>query len=61
MGGYIMDLTIVALLVIGITAVNGVVMNGIGIKIFGGKNKNEFVDKSLRIQTDWKMVGGNKK
>ena len=61
MGGYIMDLTIVALLVIGITAVNGVLVNGIGIKIFGGKSKNEFVDNSVRMQTDWKMVGGKKK
>ncbi|MBT2756376.1 hypothetical protein AB1K84_01365 [Mesobacillus foraminis] len=61
MGGYILDLTIIALLVIGITAVMGVVTNGIGVKLFGGKKKNVFVDKSGRIQTGWKSVGGSKK
>lgn len=61
MGGYILDLTIIALLVIGITAVMGVVTNGIGVKFFGGNKKNLFVDKSERIQTGWKSVGGSKK
>ncbi|CAM3663654.1 hypothetical protein [Mesobacillus zeae] len=61
MGGYITDLTIVALLVIGITAVMGVVTNGIGEKLFGGKRKSEFVDQSARMQTGWKTVGGQKK
>ncbi|WP_019153232.1 hypothetical protein [Robertmurraya massiliosenegalensis] len=61
MPGYIMDLTIVAVLIIGITALMGVILNGIGTKIFGGKNKSEFVDKSEKIQTGWKSVGGFKK
>jgi hypothetical protein len=61
MGGYIIDLTIIALLVIGITALNGVVTNRIGISLFGGKEKNRFVDKSTSIQTGWKNVGGGKK
>lgn len=61
MGGYIMDLTIVALLVVGITATIGVITNGIGIKFFSGKNKSEFVDQSVRLQTGWKNVGGTKK
>ncbi|PLR97608.1 hypothetical protein [Bacillus sp. T33-2] len=61
MGGYILDLTIVAVLVVGITAVMGVLTNGIGEKFFGGKRKSEFVDQSERVQTGWKAVGGNKK
>lgn len=61
MVGYITDLTIVALLVIGITALLGVFTNGIGEKFFGGKRKTEFVDQSARMQTGWKNVGGNKK
>ncbi|MFE8700384.1 hypothetical protein ACFYKX_07155 [Cytobacillus sp. FJAT-54145] len=61
MVGYIMDLTIVAVLVIGLTAVLGVLTNGIGEKFFGGKRKSEFVDRSESFQTGWKSVGGNKK
>lgn len=61
MVGYFVDLTIVALLIIGITALNGVMTNGIGIKVFGGKNKNKFVDESKKVQTGWKLVGGEKK
>jgi hypothetical protein len=61
MGAYIIDLTIIALLVIGITALNGVVTNRIGISLFGGKEKNRFVEKSTSIQTGWKNVGGGKK
>lgn len=58
---YIIDLTIVAALVIGITAVLGVLTNGIGEKVFGGKQRSEFVDQSARMQTGWKSVGGSKK
>jgi hypothetical protein len=61
MGDYIMDLTIVTLLVVGITATIGVITNGIGTKFFGGKYRTEFVDQSTRMQTGWKNVGGNKK
>lgn len=60
MVGYITDLTIVALLIIGFTAFLGVLTNGIGEKVFGGKNKSEFVDQSARMQTGWKNVGGKK-
>ncbi len=60
MGGYIMDLTLVAGLIIGITATIGVLMNGVGIKFFGGKNRSEFSDQSARLQTGWKNVGGKK-
>jgi hypothetical protein len=61
MGGYIMDLTIVALLIVGITATIGVITNGIGTKFFSGNKRTEFVDQSNRLQTGWKSVGGGKK
>jgi hypothetical protein len=61
MGSYITDLTIVAVLIIGITAVLGVITNGIGEKLFGGKRKSEFVDQSAKFQTGWKQVGGKRK
>lgn len=58
MAGYIMDLTIVAVLIIAITALMGVMLNGIGTKVFGGKNRRQFVEKSESMQTGWKNVGG---
>jgi hypothetical protein len=61
MGSYLLDLVIVAVLVVGLTALMGVITNGIGEKVFGGKRRSEFVDESAKYQTGWKMVGGNKK
>lgn len=61
MGGYIVDFIIVSLLVIGITATNGVLTSAIGLKFFGGKDKSEIVDKSVSLQSGWKSVGGKKK
>ena len=61
MGPYIMDLTIVALLIVGITALMGVITNSFGEKVFGGKKRSEFVDQSASYQTRWKSVGGKKK
>jgi hypothetical protein len=60
MPGYIMDLAIVAILIIGLTAVLGVLTNALGERLFGGKNRNQFVDQSLKFQTGWKAVGGKK-
>lgn len=61
MAEYILDLTLVALLIIGLTAILGVLTNGLGEWLFGGKNKNEFVDQCAKFQTGWKAVGGKKK
>lgn len=61
MGGYIADLSMVAILIIGITAFMGVMTNGLGENVFGGKKRSEFVDQSARFQTGWKSVGGKKK
>jgi hypothetical protein len=61
MGGYIADLSMVAILIIGITALMGVITNGFGEKVLGGKKRSEFVDQSARFQKQWKKVGGKKK
>lgn len=61
MTNYIIDLSIVALGIIGITAFMGSIANGIGEKIFGGKRRSKFVNESAKYQTGWKQVGGNQK
>ncbi|MFE8696377.1 hypothetical protein ACFYKT_08410 [Cytobacillus sp. FJAT-53684] len=61
MGGYITDLIIVALLIVGLTATIGVITNGIGNSLFGGKKRTEFVDQSAKVQVGWKAVGGKRK
>jgi hypothetical protein len=57
---YFIDLTIVALFVIGMTAMMGVLVNGIGQKLFGGSNRMENVNQTEKTQTGWKLVGGKK-
>ncbi|MBJ7984848.1 hypothetical protein [Bacillus cereus] len=52
------DFIIVATLIIGITALIGVITNSIGEKLFGGKEKMKFVNKSLDVQSGWNKVGG---
>lgn len=61
LAGYITDLLIVALLIVGLTALMGVIANGIGEKVFGGKKRSEYVMQSEHFQTGWKKVGGNRK
>lgn len=60
MSGFFLDLVIVAVLIIGITAINGVFANGVG-NLLGGKKKSQFVDQTSRTQTGWKQIGGIKK
>ncbi|KFN04234.1 hypothetical protein D0U04_16160 [Bacillus clarus] len=55
---FFIDFAIVAALVIGITALIGVITNSIGEKLFGGKDKMKFVNKSLDVQSGWKQIGG---
>lgn len=56
MVGYVTDFLIVAFLIILLTALNGVISNTIGEKLFGGKNKNVYSNASLKIQSGWKAV-----
>ncbi|WP_379969959.1 hypothetical protein [Ectobacillus sp. sgz5001026] len=58
MVGYFVDLIIVAILIIGITATIGIITNGIGEKFFGGRKHREFIDQSAKTQIGWNTVGG---
>ncbi|UAL53325.1 hypothetical protein K8L98_05910 [Metabacillus dongyingensis] len=57
---YAFDFLLVAVLVIGITALMGVITNGIGETIFSGKKKNENVEHTLKTQAGWRKVGGRR-
>ncbi|MFJ7677351.1 hypothetical protein ACQKL6_09840 [Peribacillus sp. NPDC097197] len=57
---YLIDLILVAVCVIGITAINGVLTNAIGEKWFGGKTHSHIFNQSKRIQSGWNQVGGKK-
>jgi hypothetical protein len=61
MAGYIIDLAIVTVLSVGLTAVMGSILNGVGENIFGGRKKSEFVDQADRVIAGWKSVGGKQK
>ncbi|PGL72984.1 hypothetical protein [Bacillus sp. AFS055030] len=61
MAAYITDLLIVAVLVIGITALNGVFTNAIGEKIFGRSKRTKFVDMSDKMSANFKQIGGQGK
>ncbi|WP_430008782.1 hypothetical protein [Metabacillus idriensis] len=58
---YAFDFLLVAALVIGITALMGVITNGIGETIFSGKKKNENVEHTLKTQAGWRKVGGRQR
>lgn len=58
---YIVDFLMVMGLIIVITALNGVMTNGVGNKVFGRNKKSEFVDQSSRMQTGWNEIGGKTK
>lgn len=62
MGKYIFDFIVVSGLIIGLTAILGVLLNGIGEKVFGrGKESLETVNHSNGTQLGWNHVGGKKK
>ncbi|WP_077617313.1 hypothetical protein [Bacillus sinesaloumensis] len=61
MSSYIIDLGLIAVLVIGITALMGVMANGLGERVFGGKKGSTIVNNDLNVKAGWKNVGGRKK
>ncbi|WP_449539482.1 hypothetical protein [Ferdinandcohnia sp. Marseille-Q9671] len=61
MASYILDLGLITVLVIGITALMGVMANGLGERVFGGKTGSSIVNQDLRVKTGWNNVGGKKK
>jgi hypothetical protein len=60
MGAFAFDFFLLSIFIIGITALMGVILNGIGENVFGGKEKDKFFNRSARTQTGWKQVGGRK-
>ncbi|MDF2534962.1 MAG: hypothetical protein K0R18_1121 [Bacillales bacterium] len=58
---YISDFVLVSILVVGFTAIMGVLSNGIGNHIFGGHSSSEFIDQSNKSSAGFKLVGGIKK
>ncbi|MBH0155640.1 MAG: hypothetical protein ACQET8_00370 [Bacillota bacterium] len=50
------DLTLLALCVVGITALMGSISQFIAVKLFGGKKVFHFVDKSKSFQENWRPV-----
>jgi large-conductance mechanosensitive channel len=61
MAGYVIDLAIVTVLTVGLTAIMGSILNGLGENIFGGRKKTEFVDQANKVIAGWKSVGGKQK
>lgn len=57
---YIFDFVIVALVIVGLTATMGVLSNGLGEKVFGGKKHSESFLQSANSQVGWKQIGGKK-
>lgn len=57
---YIIDFLMVAILIVTITALNGVITNFIGERIFGGTQRTQFKDATARTQVNWKPVGGRR-
>ncbi|OEH91617.1 hypothetical protein [Bacillus solimangrovi] len=61
MGAMLLDFTLLALFIVGITATVGVISSAIGIKVFGRGKENKHVNQSNKTQVGWKAVGGTKK
>lgn len=61
MAQYFIDYIIVFGLIVGITALMGVIANGIGEKIFGGSRRKEHVNETKHTQAGWNLVGGKNK
>lgn len=57
---FIIDFLLLAVVIIGITALNGIITNVFGMKIFGRGQVNKFTSKTSHIQSGWKQVGGKK-
>ncbi len=55
---YFLDLVIVAVLVIGTTALNGVITSTIGLKLSKRGQQTIFKEATSNTQRNWKSVGG---
>jgi hypothetical protein len=60
MGAVLFDLSLLGALIIGITALIGVISSTIGLKFLSRGEANHHLDHSMKTQTGWKEVGGKK-
>lgn len=57
MFGFVIDMLIISLVIIGGMAFMGTIINGLGNVLFGS-NKGRFTDTDEATTTGWKRVGG---
>lgn len=53
---YVIDLLLLAVLVIGLTAMLGVISTSLGERIFGRKKSNDFYNHNLNSQKGWRKM-----
>lgn len=53
---FIIDLIVFAVLVIGLTAMLGVISTSIGERIFGRKKGSDFYDQNMNSQKGWRKM-----
>lgn len=53
---FVIDLIVFAILVIGLTALLGVISASIGERIFGRKKGNDFYDQNMNSQKGWRKM-----
>jgi hypothetical protein len=53
---FIIDLIVFAVLVIGLTAMLGVIATSIGERIFGRKKGSDFYDQNMNSQKGWRKM-----
>ncbi|WP_078430348.1 hypothetical protein [Alkalihalobacterium alkalinitrilicum] len=58
MDNFVIDFILLAVFIIGLTALMGTITNVFGMKVFGRGNVNKFKNTSTNVQTGWKKVGG---
>jgi hypothetical protein len=56
MTAYIIDFVLLAVLIIGLTALLGVISTTIGEKLFGRKKGNVFFDQNANSQQGWRKM-----
>jgi len=58
LGNFILDMVLVGLTIIGLTAFLAVIVQGIGQGLFGRNKQDEYLSKSRSFQSEWRGVGG---
>lgn len=56
----LVDFGLLAVLIVGITALNGIILNVIGIKIFSRGKAHKFTGQNSEVINGWNKVGGTR-